>query len=114
MVDPNQTKGDSISTVQLLLNGTERFESRTAPYFRLVQPFQYHTTTPKSYIYMYSFSLKPEEHQPSGQCNFSKIDSADLNVNFNTLTGNSSFRCYAINYNVLRIFSGMAGQAFSN
>lgn len=113
-VDPNQTKGDSISTVQLLLNGTERFESRTAPYFRLVQPFQYHTTTPKSYIYMYSFSLKPEEHQPSGQCNFSKIDSADLNVNFNALTGNSSFRCYAINYNVLRIYSGMAGQAFSN
>lgn len=113
-VDPNETKGDSISTTQLLLNGTERFEARTAPYFRLVQPFQYHTTTPKNYVYMYSFALKPEDHQPSGQCNFSKIDSADLNVNFNALTGNSSFRCYAINYNVLRIFSGMAGQAFSN
>jgi hypothetical protein len=113
-VNPNITKGDAITTAQLFLNGTERFEARTAPYFRLVQPLQYHTTTPKNFVYMYSFSLKPEDHQPSGHCNFSKIDIVDLNINFNALEGNSSFRCYAINYNVLRIFSGMAGQAFSN
>lgn len=113
-VDPNTVKGDALASAQLLLNGIERFEARTAPYFRLVQPLQYHTTTPQNWVYMYSFALKPEEHQPSGQCNFSKLDVVDLNITFNALAGNSSFRCYGINYNVLRIFSGMAGVAFSN
>lgn len=113
-VNPLLTQGDPIVTAQLFLNGTERFEERSASYFRLVQPLNYHTTTPDTFIYMYSFALKPEELQPSGQCNMSKIDIVDLNVSFPQLEGNSQFRCYAINYNVLRIFSGMAGVAFSN
>ena len=60
-------------------------------------------------IAVYSFALKPEEHQPSGTCNFSRIDNAELKCN-------NEFACnlYAINYNVLRIMSGMGGLAYSN
>jgi hypothetical protein len=113
-VNPNITPDDPISTGQLLLNGTDRFNSRSAKYFRLIQPFQYHTTVPNNFIYLYSFALNPEDHQPSGSCNLSKIDTATLNITFNSIQGNSNFRVYAVNYNILRIFSGMAGQAFSN
>ena len=63
-------------------------------------------------IAVYSFSLKPEEHQPSGTCNFSRIDNAQL-VNTGT-TLSSDLEIYAVNYNVLRIMSGMGGLAYSN
>ena len=64
-------------------------------------------------INVYSFALKPEEHQPSGTCNFSRIDSAKLEIG--TSTGmTASNNIYAVNYNVLRIMSGMGGLAYSN
>ena len=67
-------------------------------------------------INVYSFALQPEEHQPSGACNFSRIDNAKLI--FNSETGPSStddaINIYATNYNVLRIMSGMGGLAYSN
>ena len=64
-------------------------------------------------INLYSFALKPEEHQPSGSCNFSRLDNAKLSVS--TASGlSSSDNIYAVNYNVLRIMSGMAGLAYSN
>ena len=66
-------------------------------------------------IYCYSFALKPEEHQPSGTCNFSRIDSAQLI--FDDAPGgsaNCSLKVFAVNYNVLRIMSGMGGLAYSN
>ena len=113
-VDPNVTKSDTLSKAVLLLNGTERFDERNAKYFRLIQPFQKHRRVPNDFIYMYSFSLKPENHQPSGACNFSKIDSADLNLTFNSGTKAGSIRVYALSYNILRIFSGMGNVAFSN
>ena len=62
-------------------------------------------------INVYSFALKPEEHQPSGTCNFSRLDSAKLK--FDTSNG-AAINIYAINYNVLRIMSGMGGLAYSN
>jgi hypothetical protein len=113
-VDPNATKSDPISKVVLLLNGTERFAERNGKYFRLIQPFQKHTRVPNDFIYMYSFCLKPENHQPSGTCNFSKIDSSALNVTYNSSIGDSTFRVYGLSYNILRVFSGMGGLAFSN
>ena len=63
---------------------------------------------------MYSFSLNPEAHQPSGTCNFSKIDTATLNLTYNSGIEDSTIRVYALNYNVLRIFSGMGSVAFAN
>ena len=63
-------------------------------------------------VHIYSFAVKPEEHQPSGSCNFSRIDNAV--INYSQSTGDSTFRMYAVNYNVLRIMSGMGGLAYSN
>ena len=64
---------------------------------------------------VYSFALKPEEHQPSGTCNFSRIDNAQLiGDNMNATSGGTALHCYAVNYNVLRIMSGMGGLAYSN
>jgi hypothetical protein len=65
-------------------------------------------------INVYSFGLKPEEHQPSGTCNFSRIDNAQLNVSDTANTGDGGGNIYAVNYNVLRIMSGMGGLAYSN
>ena len=97
----------------LRLNGHDRFTSQNAAYFNRVQPYQHHTRSPGNGIHVYSFALNPEEHQPSGTCNFSRIDNAELSVTLNSTT---QARCdvYACNYNVLRIMSGMGGLAYSN
>ena len=64
-------------------------------------------------INVYSFALKPEEHQPSGTCNFSRIDNANL-IMTHTAAVDTAVKVYAVNYNVLRIMSGMGGLAYSN
>ena len=99
----------------LKLNGTDRIAKREGSYFDLVQPYQHHTNIPKNGgINVYSFALKPEEHQPSGTLNMSRIDSAHLNVKIEPDTRRGSLLIYAVNYNVLRIMSGMGGLAYSN
>jgi len=135
----------------LQINGTDRMDRRYGQYFNKVQPYQHHTgsfnvitdlssgnVNNKSNTlqyqkgaYMYSFALKPEEHQPSGTCNFSRIDTATIVVNFtgnDVSTGTSpnyypvsvsdtnpwNIRVYAVNYNILRVMSGMGGLAYSN
>lgn len=107
-----------IVAAKLQLNGHDRFSERDGRYFNLVQPYQHHTNVPATGINVYSFGLKPEEHQPSGTCNMSRIDNATLNL---TLTRDSvhqnracKVRVYATSYNVLRIMSGMGGVAYSN
>jgi len=102
------------STAKLQLNGHDRFSQRNGRYFNLVQPYQHHTNVPATGINCYSFALKPEDHQPSGTCNFSRIDNATLQLTHTGATGASKVRVYAINYNVLRIMSGMGGLAYSN
>jgi len=158
--DCNRAGKDFVKTAKLQLNGHDRFRQRSGSYFRIVQPYQHHTggawqgvnlgdaghvghlgtaDNEFGHIYCYSFALRPEEHQPSGTCNFSRIDNAILNM---TLADNSlkatvsgfsadgtgdlvygdapnditdkDVRVYAINYNVLRIMSGMGGLAYSN
>ena len=113
-VDPVVTQDNIISTAQIFINGIERFSVRTGDYFRLIQPYQKHTRSPNNFVYVYSFSVKPEEHQPSGCSNFSKLDTKELFLNIKPNTGAINLRAYAINYNILRIFSGMGGIAFSN
>ena len=107
-----------VSTAKLQLNGHDRFATRNGTYFNWVQCFEHHTNIPESPgINVYSFALKPQEHQPSGSCNFSRIDNATLvlSVDFSTIgTVNAKVRVYAVNYNVLRIMSGMGGLAYSN
>jgi hypothetical protein len=161
---------DLVSDLTLELNGSDRFTTREGTYFRLVQPFQHHTggfdhqkgqwywsstftpsggsavsgplSNEKGYIYTYSFGINPEQHQPSGTCNFSRIDNSVLKIGLNkpnrevqTIVSDFSssnnttvlkarakitndpknhIRVYATNYNVLRITSGMGGLAYSN
>ena len=105
-------------TAKLQLNGQDRFSEREGSYFDVVQPFQHHTRAPDTGINVYSFALRPEEHQPSGSCNFSRIDNAVLQLVLSspTVSGTATakVRVYAVNYNVLRVMSGMAGVAYSN
>ena len=107
-----------VVTAKLQLNGQDRFSEREGSYFDVVQPFQHHTRNPDTGINVYSFALRPEEHQPSGSCNFSRIDNAVLQLVLSsssvTGTATAKVRVYAVNYNVLRIMSGMAGVAYSN
>ena len=118
------------------INGQDRLDRRFGDYYNKVQPYQHHTgsANPKALnengnpheeinrgIYLYSFALKPEEHQPSGTCNFSRIDTATIVMTMNGGTvkiddaeNGWDVRVYATNYNILRIMNGMAGLAYSN
>lgn len=99
---------------KLILNGTDRFVPQYGKYFNQYQPYQYHSGVPYPGIYMYSFALKPEELQPSGVCNFSRIDMAQIAVNLKTGIPSVNQQMFAVNYNVLRVQSGLGGLAFSN
>ena len=112
---------DFFGTAKLQLNGHDRMSARNADYFRKVQSYKHHTRVPRThdvnadnrsqFIYTYSFALNPEEHQPSGTCNFSRIDNATL-VLSDAVAG--TLKVFAVNYNVLRVMSGMGGLAYSN
>jgi hypothetical protein len=103
----------STNKYKLKLNGHDRFQERERNYFTRTQVYQHHNgyggTSVADSIGVYSFALKPEEHQPSGTCNFSRIDNARLEM-----TAAENLNVYAVNYNVLRVMSGMGGLAYSN
>jgi hypothetical protein len=112
--------------IKLKFNNNDRISERHGDYFMRVQPYYHHSSIPskKSGIHVYSFALKPEEHQPSGTCNFSRLDDTTLTLNtaismdgrttldFTNL--NVKLNIYSIGYNILRISSGMGGLAFAN
>jgi hypothetical protein len=114
--------GDNlVERAKIQLNGHDRFAERTGDYFSLVQPFQHHENVPFDPILgkgkginVYSFALKPEEHQPSGTLNMSRIDTAVLSLTTPAVSGGVQVKVYAVNYNVLRVMSGMGGLAYSN
>ena len=130
------TYNDIVNRGRIQLNGQDRFDERYGDYFWKVQPYQHHTgggfnrfigetaVIPKTAnpINMYSFAISPEEHQPSGTCNFSRIDTATLVYDsvigaagsYPSKTYPYNFRMYAVNYNIFRIMSGMGGLAYSN
>ena len=99
---------------QLKLNGHDRFAEQDSNYFTKLQVWKHHTGSMQNddSIAVYSFALKPEEHQPSGTCNFSRIDNAQLKSS--AAASANGLNIYAVNYNVLRIMSGMGGLAYSN
>ena len=112
------------------LNGQDRFQPREGAYFNLIQTYNYHTSTPANGVNVFSFALHPEQHQPSGTANLSRIDSTVLSMGLYreipyadpsrtppplSIVGNTSQAfIYCTNYNVLRIMSGMGGLAYSN
>jgi hypothetical protein len=119
---------------KLVLNGNDRYNDKNADYYNLVQPYNHFTAIPPVGLLCYSYALQPVEHQPSGTLNFSRIDNASNRFsvisNISTLNGllgtvsGSAWSAngstpyegvvYAVNYNVLRIMSGMGGLAYSN
>ena len=116
--------GADWTNVKLQLNGHDRAAEQAHDYYHLVQPYgcglghsgkqlndkrAWGTVAAGGPVGMYSFCLKPAEHQPSGTCNFSRIDNARLNVG-----AAGDLHLFAMNYNVLRIMSGMGGLAYSN
>lgn len=105
-----------VVSAKIQLNGHDRFAERPGSYFNLVQTYQHHTNVPSKGINVYSFALLPEEHQPSGTCNMSRIDNATLQLTLSptAVTNGARIKVYAVNYNVLRIMSGMGGLAYSN
>ena len=116
---------DAVLNASLQLNGHDRFDQRPSSYFRLVQPFQHHTRIPEKPVFVYSFAIKPEDHQPSGTCNFSRIDNATLKLDLKSVyddttnpdgpdANNDKLKIFAVSVNVLRIMSGMGGLAYSN
>jgi hypothetical protein len=108
---------NTCTTGKIQLNGHDRFTTRDGNYFNYVQPYQHFSNTPADGINVYSFALKAEDHQPTGTCNFSRIDNATLNLNGDDAIGKDNstiLNIYTVNYNVLRVMSGMAGTAYSN
>ena len=124
---PGTVRTDLIATALLQLDGYDRFQVRTAPYFRLLQPYDHHTTTPvQQYIYCYSMALQPEDAQPSGTLNASRIDSVNWQITMNpvlntasstnpatSVRGSATIRIYALNYNVFRVVNGFGGVLFT-
>jgi hypothetical protein len=125
-VETNDMISINTSSFQLKLNGHDRFSERFGSYFCRKQILDHHTgfggvgtaATDLACVdglFVYSFALKPEEHQPSGTCNFSRIDNAQLIAKIRGKNGTAyTLYVYAVNYNVLRIMSGMGGLAYSN
>ena len=112
------TSDSNGTAMGLKLNGHERFAPQHLDYFTRTQVWQHHTgnggVSTTDSVGVYSFALKPEEHQPSGTCNFSRIDNAQLTFTRAPTGSGETVRIYAVNYNVLRIMSGMGGLAYSN
>jgi hypothetical protein len=120
--------GNPIDYAKIQLNGHDRIgNSLDGNYFNYVQPYQHFNNTPADGINVYSFALRPAEHQPSGTCNFSRIDTTELFINFvrwcnscrrdtfrDYLDSETRIDVFTVNYNVLRIMSGMGGLAYSN
>jgi hypothetical protein len=129
-----------LDSAKLQLNGQDRFSTRKGSYFNKVQPYQTIGSKVPAGVYLYSFALKPAGRQPSGTCNFSRIDNATLSLTYKTCSVNgtdtvanvsnalyqsesitsntavvlTALNIYAKNYNVLRIMSGMGGLAYAS
>ena len=122
-----------IKSAKLQLNGHDRFDERRGSYFNAVQPFEHIKSKPAAGIYMYNFGLRPDEVQPSGSCNLSRIDNSTLvvttksgsvayndaanitseDVTLANIEGNlTNLLVFAENFNVLRILSGMGGLSY--
>ena len=117
-ISENGRREDLLTSAVLQLDGQDRFQERDAGYFRLVQPWQRHTVIPnEDYLYLYSFALRPEDLQPTGSMNASRIDNIIWQLTINQGTsparGNCSARVYATNHNVLRVVDGFGGLLFT-
>lgn len=108
--------GNPFNNALIRFNGYERFKRREGSYFNYIQPKRHHTRTPVDGINVYSFSLFPEEYQPSGSANLSRFESKEIDFSFkeNAIIGeNNIFFIFGLSYNILRILSGISGLAYT-
>lgn len=105
---------DPMIKAKILFEGQELFEIKDAKYFRTVVPYQRHTNVPNNYIYVYSFSINPEDFQPSGSCNFSRIDNQVLYLEISEELIDPIITVFATNYNIVNISGGMIGVEYTN
>ena len=110
----NQTDLNAFDNAKLVLNGQDRITEQKATYFRLMTTRQAGHRIGNKHIYCYSFAINPEDHQPSGTCNFTRIDTAALKFNSTCTVTDMSVAVYAVNYNILRVMNGMGGLAYAN
>lgn len=105
-----------MKTAKIMFNGVDRFDEKPAEYFNWLQPYQHHSGVGKLGLYSYSFSLFPEQFQPSGSVNMSRINKIQFVLKAKK-TIDTSYKYdvvfYVINYNILRVMSGMASIAYS-
>ena len=110
----NHVSYEHFNDCSLVFNGVERLSRLSPIYYRVLQPYDYNLNiTSYDKIYTYSFSLKPDQYQPSGSCNFSKIDNPELRFNSKNPYDNYQITIFAVNYNILRIMNGMGGLLYS-
>ena len=105
---------DPMTSGKLVFEGQDLFDKKSAKYFRTVVPFQRHTNVPNNFIYVYSFSINPEEYQPSGTCNFSRIDNQQLYFEISDQLIDPIITIFGLNYNIINISGGMVGVEYSN
>jgi hypothetical protein len=105
---------DTITEAKFILEGQDLTDDLSNIYYRTVVPYQKHTNTPNNFIYCFSFSLHPEDYQPSGSCNFSRIDNQQLHLKISDELIDPIIQIFAVNYNILNIANGMAGIEYSN
>jgi len=107
---------ETFENAVIQFNAIDRFKRIEAKYFRLLQPYYYHTRIPRNYIYVYNFGIRPESIQPTGQMNFSRVDNAKLHITLPNGRDYSKYnlRCYAMNYNIFVVTAGMGGVLFTN
>lgn len=105
---------DPLVNAKIQIGNHDRITTRKGSYFNLVQPYNHHTRIPAVGIYAYSFALNPETHQPSGSINMSRIDNATIHMTLSTGTSPVRVYVFAVNYNIVRVVSGLAGLAFAS
>lgn len=113
---PMDGKYSTLESAKIMWNGVDRFEEKPAAYFNCLQPYQFHTTSPRPGIYAYSFSMFPEKMQPSGSFNASMISKIDLSLNTVNYASFDNYECivYSLYYNVFRVMGGSGGMVFAN
>lgn len=113
----NYDKKHIMKSARIMFNGLNRIEDKDPYYYNYVQPFQHHRGCSKDGIYLYSFAINPEEHQPSGSVNASRINKFQLVLSVDRPKSSTyafDATVYAISYNILRISSGLAGLLYAN
>ena len=100
---------DPMTDAKILFEGQDLFDLKSSKYFRTVVPYQRHTRVPNNFIYVYSFAINPEDFQPSGTANFSRIDNQQIYMKISDKLIDPMITVFAVNYNILNIAGGMAG-----